>query len=285
MYDICCIGHITKDEIITPTEERRLPGGTAYYFTAALQLLGVKHLLVTKLSEEYAHELSSGNYRDAVNTDHVLTLPSKEITFFQNTYHSNSPDDRSQKVFKQADPFSKKELKNIESKWFHLGPLLKGDIPLKLLKFLATKGKISLDAQGLLRKQKGTEIVPKDWKKKLKGLPLIDILKVNEEESYALTGRRTPELACEYLIEKGAKEVVLTLGLKGSLVASEGKIHKIKAYEPKQILDATGCGDTYMAGYLFKRASGASIEEAGKLGAKMASAKMEYFGALKELLS
>ena len=34
--DICCIGHITLDKIITPRLETYMPGGTAYYFAHAL---------------------------------------------------------------------------------------------------------------------------------------------------------------------------------------------------------------------------------------------------------
>ena len=45
------------------------------------------------------------------------------------------------------------------------------------------------------------------------------------------------------------------------------KVHFIKslAYPPKDIVDATGCGDTYATGYLYMRNKGASYEEAGCL--------------------
>ena len=73
-------------------------------------------------------------------------------------------------------------------------------------------------------------------------------------------------------------EVVVTLGGKGSLILYEGKIHQIQSFKPQQIVDATGCGDTYMAGYLYKRSKGMSVQEAGSFGAAMASIKMEDFG-------
>lgn len=39
MNDICCIGHITLDKIITPKQTIYMPGGTSYYFSH-----GISHL-------------------------------------------------------------------------------------------------------------------------------------------------------------------------------------------------------------------------------------------------
>ena len=43
-------------------------------------------------------------------------------------------------------------------------------------------------------------------------------------------------------------------------------------------MDATGCGDTYVTGYLYQRAKGATIEDAGKFAAAMATIKIEGSG-------
>lgn len=37
--DLCCIGHITHDRVITPTMDVHMPGGTAYYFAKAIRNL------------------------------------------------------------------------------------------------------------------------------------------------------------------------------------------------------------------------------------------------------
>ena len=44
MNDICCIGHITLDKIVTPKQTAYMPGGTSYYFSH-----GISHLKDTKL--------------------------------------------------------------------------------------------------------------------------------------------------------------------------------------------------------------------------------------------
>jgi len=54
--------------------------------------------------------------------------------------------------------------------------------------------------------------------------------------------------------------------------------YDIPAFRPAAEVDATGCGDTYMAGYLYQRVKGAGIQQAGEFGAAMASLKMESYG-------
>ena len=76
----------------------------------------------------------------------------------------------------------------------------------------------------------------------------------------------------------GVKEVLITLGSLGSVIYDGKTFHKIPAYKPREVVDATGCGDTYMTGYLYQRAKGASIDEAGRFAAAMSTIKIEASG-------
>ena len=53
MDDICCIGHITLDKIVTPRKTTYMPGGTSYYFSHGIShLKDTKHYqLVTAISD------------------------------------------------------------------------------------------------------------------------------------------------------------------------------------------------------------------------------------------
>ena len=79
----------------------------------------------------------------------------------------------------------------------------------------------------------------------------------------------------------GCKEVLLTLGSEGSLIYAEGHFYQIPAYPPKEVVDATGCGDTYMLGYLYMRNKGASYEEAGCFAAALSTIKLEKSGPFR----
>ena len=80
------------------------------------------------------------------------------------------------------------------------------------------------------------------------------------------------------LADWGVKEVLLTLGDKGSLIYVDERFYEIPAYPVENVADATGCGDTYMAGYLYMRKRGASYQEAGCFAAAMCSVKLQSYG-------
>ena len=51
-YDICCIGHITLDKIVTPKHTVHMPGGTSFYFAHGIANLSPENfLLVTALAQ------------------------------------------------------------------------------------------------------------------------------------------------------------------------------------------------------------------------------------------
>ena len=70
---------------------------------------------------------------------------------------------------------------------------------------------------------------------------------------HVLTGETKYLTAARRLEGWGVREVVITEGSLGSFIYAEGKLVEIRAYPPRQLADATGCGDTYMTGYLYKR--------------------------------
>ena len=275
MNYICCIGHITLDKIVTPKQTIYMPGGTSYYYSHGMShLKDFKHYkLVTSLAES---EMKAVEDIRAKGIE-VQVIPSRKTVYFENVYGEDQ-NNRTQRVLAKADPFTVEGLQQVEANIFHLGSLLSDDFSLEVIKYLSTKGRLSVDAQGYLREVRGEKVYAVDWEDKIEALKYIDILKVNEHEMEVLTGYSVPELAALKLAEWGVKEVLITLGSLGSLIYAENKFHHIPAYPPKEIVDATGCGDTYMAGYLYMRNKGASYEEAGCFAAAMSTLKLEHSG-------
>ena len=58
-YDICIIGHVTRDRIDVRGESRTIPGGTVYYSGMALSSLGASVTVLTKASERDCGKLLS----------------------------------------------------------------------------------------------------------------------------------------------------------------------------------------------------------------------------------
>lgn len=252
-----------------------MPGGTSYYFSH-----GIRHLKDTR-NYKLITALAPSEYKAVEDLRakgiQVEVLPSRKTIYFENIYGENQ-DDRKQRVLAKADPFTVEELKDEEAKFFHLGSLLSDDFSLDVVKLLSGKGKLAVDAQGYLREVRGEQVYPTDWKDKREALKYIDILKVNEHEAEVLTGFKDFKQAALQLAEWGVKEVLLTLGSLGSIIYAEGTFYKIPAYPAKNVVDATGCGDTYSMGYLYMRNKGASYEEAGCFAAALSTIKLEKSG-------
>lgn len=273
MYDICCIGHLTHDKIVTPRHTVHMAGGTSFYFSYAIKHMPVQYHLVTALSKEDLHFVD-----DLIQAGISTTvLPSKQTVYFENIYPDHI-DHREQKVLSIADPFLVADVMNLQASVFHLGPLLADDISVELIQSLSRKGKISLDVQGFLRKVIDQEVMATDWINKKEVLPYIHILKANETEAEKLTGLSNHYDAAKLLADGGVQEVIITLGSKGSLIYAEGNFYEVPAVQPIAVVDATGCGDTYMAGYLYKRFQKANYYDAGLFGAAMASIKIAASG-------
>lgn len=275
MNKLCCIGHITRDKIITPEQTVYMSGGVAFYFAYALSHLpkDVDFRLVTKLA---AKDRQAADDMKAADIN-VCVFDSRETVFFENKYGDN-PDDRTQRVLAKSDPFHISETDGMDADIYHLGTLLADDFSLGFIEELSKRGRISCDAQGFLREVRGENVYPVDWKDKEKFLQHIDILKVNEMEMEVLTGESNPRKAAETLSSWGPSEVLVTLGSLGSLILADGGFHEVPSFKPAQVVDATGCGDTYMAGYLYCRAQGIAPQQAGRFAAAMCTLKLAHNG-------
>jgi sugar/nucleoside kinase (ribokinase family) len=116
-------------------------------------------------------------------------------------------------------------------------------------------------------------------------LPLVrervDILFANEAEACCLWGCDEAGAA----VERARAEVgiaCITMGDKGSVVVAGTETHEIPCY-PTEVVDTTGAGDLYAAGFLYGYTSGRSLPEAGRLGGLAASEVIGHTGARPEI--
>ena len=275
MYDICSIGHITRDKIITPQRTVYMAGGTSFYMSYGISRLPqkVSYQLVTKVGEGQMPEVEKIKQ---LGLD-VICYPSQHTVYFENKYGANS-DNRTQRVLSKADPFTVEEMKPLQARIFHLGSLLNDDFSAEVVESLSEKGLISIDVQGYLREVRDEEVHAISWEEKEKILKHTDMLKLNEHEMKVITNSDNPRTVAEKIAAMGVKEVIITLGSYGAVIYADRKFYEIDAYKPREIVDATGCGDTFSTGYLYCRAQGMGYEESGKFAAAMCTLKLEHSG-------
>ena len=286
MLDILCIGHITRDCIITPQQTVYLPGGTSWYAANALIALNkdndtpVSFELLTAMAPEDMAPVEELRAQGIT----VTCLPSERTLFFENRYGTDF-NSRQQRVLATAAPFTIEQLGQVSAKYIILGSLLANDVPIEAFQLLHQRGCLVVDVQGFLREVRGETVHAIDWAQKREALRYVDVLKVNESEMEIITRMSDPRRAAMRLAEWGVREVLLTFGSNGSLIydAQHHRFHDIPAVMPRQVVDATGCGDTYVLGYVYRRSQGASIVDAALYAAAVSARKLEASGPLTSI--
>jgi len=110
----------------------------------------------------------------------------------------------------------------------------------------------------------------------------VDILFANEYEALALYQSTNLEEAIAQLRGK-CEIVVITRSEKGSLIlTADGEI-EVPAHPVAEVVDTTGAGDQYAAGFLFGLAKGYDLPVCGKLGSLAAAEVISHIGPRPEV--
>ncbi len=109
----------------------------------------------------------------------------------------------------------------------------------------------------------------------------VDILFANESEITALYQTTSFEEAARQAAVD-VKLAVLTRSAKGAVIHSDGKAIAVAAAPVAKVIDTTGAGDLYAAGFLFGFAAGRDLETCGKLGSMAAAEIISHVGARPE---
>ncbi|MGQ9530730.1 MAG: carbohydrate kinase family protein [Candidatus Bathycorpusculaceae bacterium] len=140
----------------------------------------------------------------------------------------------------------------------------------RLVEILPKNVKVSLDP-GELYARKGLAALE----------PLIRrtfVLMPNQREIEILTKAKDYKRGAEILIEKGVKIIAVKLGSKGCYVTDGKENHQINRFNVR-VVDTTGAGDAFCAGFLYGLINGKSLYECGRLGNFVASKCIMKMGA------
>jgi sugar/nucleoside kinase (ribokinase family) len=100
---------------------------------------------------------------------------------------------------------------------------------------------------------------------------------LNLDEAKQLTNEDGDDVKDE--LKKLVDFFVLTMGEKGCIVFENNKNIFTPAYKVKEIVDTTGAGDAFAAGFLAGLLKGSDAEECSKLGHKIAAEVIQRYGA------
>lgn len=105
----------------------------------------------------------------------------------------------------------------------------------------------------------------------------IDILFANEEEIMALYGVDSFDAGVEAV--RGSCEIAaVTRGGDGSVIVTADELVSVDAHQVPTLVDTTGAGDLYAAGFLYGLTNGRSLHDSGRLGSVAAAAVIGHIG-------
>ncbi len=96
-------------------------------------------------------------------------------------------------------------------------------------------------------------------------LHFVDAVHCNEKEAMINTGKNDPEKAVKELLNQGAKVIFLTKGKNGAEIITEDFRISQPGFQKVKAIDATGCGDAFCAGVIYKLAEYNQFEDVRKL--------------------
>lgn len=114
-------------------------------------------------------------------------------------------------------------------------------------------------------------------------LGLCGYVTPNESEAEALTGKpvatlEEAEAAADELLRRGAGHAVITLGARGVLVKSAKITQHIGAFDVGRVVDTTGAGDAFNAGFAVALAEGMDLVAAARFGCAVAGISVTRHG-------
>lgn len=281
--DVTVVGPTTLDLIRVPGDRcaRRSPGGAVLYTALTLHQLGRRVEVITKVAPRDRAFLLAPFLERGID---VRCLPTETSTTFENTYLDRAQTRRRQRVPAQADPFRPEEIQLARAPWIHLGPLTEHDCPAADVPALARWGrKISVDGQGWTRGVDGDQVTPAKPTLSTHTLP-VEVLKLDRGEAEALFGGGETRPGVDVLAKRthaaGAATTLITAADRGAWLSTPDRAEpeRIPAFRPPQIRDATGCGDTFIAGFLHQIWAGRDASDAAHFASALAALRLTALG-------
>ena len=105
----------------------------------------------------------------------------------------------------------------------------------------------------------------------------VDILFANEQEILSLYKSQKFDEAV-YNVREHCEIAVLTRSAKGSMIVTQDQVIEIPAEPVAEVVDTTGAGDMYAAGFLYGLTQGKPLAECGRIAAIAASEVISHLG-------
>jgi adenosine kinase len=81
------------------------------------------------------------------------------------------------------------------------------------------------------------------------------------------------------------KTIIITLGAKGAMIDDKGRMYRIEATKPQKMVDPTGGGDAWRAGFLAGLEKGFDLQTCGQMGSVASTYAIEHYGTQEHVFT
>ncbi len=273
--DILVVGSVALDSIETPagSVERALGGSATFAAFAASYF--ARPRVVAVVGEDFGAEHHALLEKRGIDTGGIETVKGGKTFHWKGRYHANMKDrdtlETRLHVFAGFDPVLSPSLRQSCHVFLgNIGPALQA----KVLDQVEDPRFVGMDTMNLWISDALAEL--RDV------LRRVNVLFLNDEESFQLTGERQVLNAARAILALGPEYVVIKRGEYGALLFGEGLCLFVPAVLLREVVDPTGAGDAFAGGFMgFVAGAGevtpSTLARAMRAGTVMASFACEAF--------
>lgn len=250
MFDLATVGHFAMDLITSrKVDSPQLSlGGPPTYTSVAAAKLGAEVSVISKVGGDFQDSHLRWLRDNDVDLSGLRQVKTAVTTKFRLVYSNGQ---RKLQLKARAPPILAEDIPDsLQAKAIHVAPIANEIENTVITELRPLTGILSLDPQGLVRTfdERGS-MRQKPWKAG-ETLRQIDIYKSSIGEIRTVTRQRKLPLAMREIRDCGAKIVMVTQGMKGTILLANDEFHHIPACEPRVFRDPTGAGDAFIGAFL-----------------------------------
>ncbi len=281
MSQILVVGSIAYDWIKTPYGDTgKILGGAAIYSSLAASYFNVDVSIVSVVGGDFKEEYFDLLNRLGIDTHGIEVKRHGKTFFWMGEYLEDMNKRRSLKtelnVLQDFNPVLEEQYRSPDILLLgNLTPTVQQSVLEQLDK---RPSLIVLDTMDFWINTMREDLV--------KVISQIDVLTINDQEAYLLSGKKTVRAAAQEILKMGPKYVIIKKGEHGALLFGQNQMFFAPALPLYVVLDPTGAGDTFAGGFCGYLATTEdygfeNIKNAVISGSVLASFTVEDFGTHK----
>lgn len=247
--EIVALGHILNEKIVFPDKViYPVLGSPVAYSSVCMAYLGRNVGIVTKIGEDFPNSLLSV-FRDA-GVDTTGLYVSDFSTNNELIYDGSG--NKTIRFISKADSVNFDDLphKYMTADIFYICPM-DYEVTLENIKKINSLRKVvAVDLGGYGGGTSDSHPDIKDGHEIEALCPFVDIAKISSEDLMHIFGNTEKEDVAKKIIGWGARVCVVTLGANGSYLRFKNKDYYFPSYPIEKLVDQTGAGDCFCAGFL-----------------------------------